>query len=65
MIIKVEMIIDTTDLCDQEYNAEPRTKNQPQILLEEIQSNLEFDGLYKVVFAEAYETNHNKPTYPG
>lgn len=54
MIIKVEMTIEWTELAEENYPNE----NRVQILLSEIKSNLEYDNLFIVKSAEAYETNH-------
>lgn len=51
------MIIDTTELAD-EYDELAPSKTRAQKLLDEITSNLESTNLYKVVYAEVTETNH-------
>ncbi len=57
MIIKVELTIEWTDAAEQEYP----DGNRCGTILAEIKSALEFDKLFIVKSAEAYETNH-EPT---
>ena len=51
MIVKIELLIDVPDKFIALYQGDPR--NMPQIILDEIKSDLEFDGYLKIILAEA------------
>jgi hypothetical protein len=53
MIIKVELLIDVSD--DYLDNCKREARNIPQIILDDIQTHIEYGTDSKIIMAEAYE----------